>query len=82
MIRPFGSETLNPLYVADDAERAALEKEAEGLPSLLLNSAAALVVAGHADTLRQGAEKAAESIDSGAARTKIEELAKITSEAA
>lgn len=41
MIRPFGSETLNPLYVADDAERAALENEAEGLPSLLLNSAAA-----------------------------------------
>jgi sulfate adenylyltransferase len=41
MIKPFGSETLNPLYVADDAQRKALEKEAEGLPSLLLNSAAA-----------------------------------------
>jgi sulfate adenylyltransferase len=41
MIKPFGSETLNPLYVADDARRKALEKEAEGLPSLLLNSAAA-----------------------------------------
>jgi sulfate adenylyltransferase len=41
MIRPFGSDTLNPLYVDDDAERKALEHEAEGLPSLLLNSAAA-----------------------------------------
>ena len=28
MIKPHGSETLNPLYVADDAKRAALEAEA------------------------------------------------------
>lgn len=41
MIKPHGSDTLNPLYVADDAKRAALAKEAESLPSLLLNSAAA-----------------------------------------
>ena len=41
MIKPHGSDTLNPLYVADDAKRAALLKEAESLPSLLLNSAAA-----------------------------------------
>lgn len=41
MIKPHGSETLNPLYVADAAQRAALLKEAESLPSLLLNSAAA-----------------------------------------
>ena len=41
MIKPHGSESLNPLYVSDDAERAALEAEAEGLPSLLLNSASA-----------------------------------------
>ena len=41
MIKPHGSDTLNPLYVADDATRAALAKEAESLPSLLLNSAAA-----------------------------------------
>ena len=41
MIKPHGSSELNPLYVADDAERAALLAEAEGLPSLLLNSAAA-----------------------------------------
>lgn len=41
MIKPFGSEQLNALYVADDAQRAALAAEAEQLPSLLLNSAAA-----------------------------------------
>ena len=31
MIKPHGSDTLNPLYVADDAERAALIKEVEKL---------------------------------------------------
>lgn len=41
MIKPHGSETLNPLYVADATQRAALLKEVETLPSLLLNSAAA-----------------------------------------
>jgi len=41
MIKPHGSDTLSPRYVADDEERAALAREAEGLPSLLLNSAAA-----------------------------------------
>ncbi len=41
MITPHGSATLNPLYVADPAARAALAKEAESLPALLLNSAAA-----------------------------------------
>lgn len=41
MIKPHGSDTLNPLYVADDARRAALLAEAATLPSLLLNSAAA-----------------------------------------
>lgn len=41
MIKPHGSEELQPLYVYDDATRMALAEEAEGLPSLLLNSAAA-----------------------------------------
>ena len=41
MIRPHGSETLTPLLVSNKAEREALAKEAEMLPSLLLNSAAA-----------------------------------------
>jgi sulfate adenylyltransferase len=41
MIKPHGSETLNPRYVADQAKRAALLKEAEGLPKLLVCSQAA-----------------------------------------
>jgi sulfate adenylyltransferase len=41
MIKPHGSQELNALYVADDAQRAALLEEANDLPSLLLNSAAA-----------------------------------------
>ncbi len=41
MIKPHGSETLNPLYVADDAKRAALEAEAANLKSIVVCSAAA-----------------------------------------
>ena len=41
MINPHGSATLTPLLVTNKAEREALAKEAESLPSLLLNSAAA-----------------------------------------
>ncbi|MGD9617456.1 MAG: anthranilate phosphoribosyltransferase [Alphaproteobacteria bacterium] len=41
---------------------------------VLLNSAAALVVAGRADTLRDGAETAAAAIDSGAARSVLDRL--------
>ena len=41
MINPHGSETLTPLLVTDEAQRDALAQEAESLPSLLLNSAAA-----------------------------------------
>jgi sulfate adenylyltransferase len=41
MIKPHGSDTLNPLFVYDAARNEALQKEAAGLPSLLVNSAAA-----------------------------------------
>ncbi len=41
MIKPHGSSTLNPLYVQDDVKRNALIQEAEGLPSILISSAAA-----------------------------------------
>ncbi len=41
MIKPHGSDKLNPLYVMDDAKRAELLKEAEGLPSIVVSSAAA-----------------------------------------
>jgi sulfate adenylyltransferase len=41
MIKPHGSDELNPLYVYDTKKRNELLAEAEKLPSLLLNSAAA-----------------------------------------
>ena len=41
MLKPHGSDTLNPLYVADDAKRAALVEEAKGLKSIVVSSAAA-----------------------------------------
>jgi len=41
LIKPHGSDTLNPLYVADDAKRAELLKEAETLPSIVVCSQAA-----------------------------------------
>lgn len=49
--------------------------------AVLLNTAAALVVADKAVDLREGAQMAAESIDSGKAKEKLALLAKITSEA-
>lgn len=41
MIKPHGADALNPLLVTDENEKAALLAEAETLPSLTLNSAAA-----------------------------------------
>ncbi|HYQ81985.1 MAG TPA: sulfate adenylyltransferase, partial [Anaeromyxobacteraceae bacterium] len=41
MIKPHGSEALNPLFVMDAKERAELAQEAERLPSLVISSAAA-----------------------------------------
>ncbi len=41
MIKPHGSDELNPLFVYDTEKRHALVAEAENLPSILLNSAAA-----------------------------------------
>jgi len=41
LVKPHGSDSLNALYVASDAKRAELEKEAKGLPKLLVCSQAA-----------------------------------------
>lgn len=41
MIKPHGSDTLNPLFVYDSAENDALQKEADSLPSILVSSASA-----------------------------------------
>ena len=46
--------------------------------AVCLNAAAALVIAGKAADLKEGAVMAAESIDSGAAKAKLEGLARIT----
>ena len=46
--------------------------------AVLLNAAAALLVAGVADGLQQGVEMARASIDSGAARAKLQALAQLT----
>ncbi|KAB7615687.1 anthranilate phosphoribosyltransferase [Amylibacter sp. SFDW26] len=64
------------------AMAALLEGEASAYrDAVLLNTAAALVVADKADNLKAGVEIAAESIDSGKAKEKLALLAKITSEA-
>ena len=41
MIKPHGSDELNPLFVYDSAEIEALQKEAEGLTSIVVTSASA-----------------------------------------
>ncbi len=46
--------------------------------AVLLNAAAALVVADKVDDLKAGVEMAAESIDSGAAKARVEALARVT----
>ncbi len=62
---------------------AAFRALLEGAPgayrdAVLLNSSAALLVAGKVKTLPQGVEKARDSIDSGAARRAVETLARVT----
>jgi anthranilate phosphoribosyltransferase len=62
---------------------AALLEGASGAyrDAVLLNAACALVVAERATTLREGVDIARDSIDSGAARGKVDALARITTEA-
>jgi len=62
------------------AALGALLDGAEGAyrDATLLNAAAALLVAGRVESLKEGAALARESIDSGAARRAVETLARIT----
>lgn len=65
------------------ANAAALRALLDGAPgayrdAVLLNAAAALVVAGVAAGLKEGVERAAAGIDSGAARDRLAALARIT----
>src|SRR5947208_386975 len=72
--------TIEQLKGGEPAHNAALMRDLlGGSPGplrdvVLLNSAASLIVAGRATSLRQGAELAAQSIDSGAARGVLERL--------
>ena len=56
LIQPHGSDTLHPLYVEDKAQREALTKEAETLPSIVVCSAAAanavMLASGYFNPLR------------------------------
>ncbi len=62
-----------------DAFRALLDGEKSAYrDAVLLNSAASIVVSGKSDDLKEARDMAAESIDSGAAKAKIEALAKVT----
>ena len=63
------------------ALRAVLAGETSGYrDAVLLNAAAALVVADKADDLPQGVEIARESIDSGAAKARLADLVRITND--
>lgn len=55
-------------------------KEGPARNIVLLNSGAALFVAGIADSIRDGMRVAAQSIDSGKARQKLEQLVELTNE--
>lgn len=62
------------------ALRALLDGEKSAYrDAVLLNAAAALVVADKASDLKQGVEMAVQSIDSGAAKEKLRKLAELTS---
>ncbi|WP_128254294.1 anthranilate phosphoribosyltransferase [Falsirhodobacter deserti] len=68
-----------------DHNAKALRALLDGAPgayrdAVLLNSAAALVVADRATNLPEGADMARESIDSGAARAKLAALSRLTNE--
>src|SRR5438128_6022066 len=80
--------TLDQLKGGEPAHNAALIRDLLGgghgplRDVVLLNSAAALLIAGRVDNLRSGAELAAQSINSGAARQVLEKLIAATNEPA
>jgi anthranilate phosphoribosyltransferase len=62
------------------AFRALLSGDASAYrDAVLLNAAAALLIAGQAPSLSEGVERARESLDSGRALEKVESLARVTS---
>ena len=81
------SASLSDLVVRSPAEAvAAVRSVLKGDPGprrdiVLLNAGAALLVAGAAKDLRQGVQKAADSIDSGAAQRTLDTLVKLSNQA-
>jgi anthranilate phosphoribosyltransferase len=79
-----GRHPIEALAGGDAADNARILRDIldgqQGGPreAVLANAAAALVTAGAARDLRQGVRVAAESIDTGAAREKLKQLARIT----
>lgn len=62
-----------------DALRAVLDgKKGAYRDIVLLNAAAAFIIAGKAETLKQGVEIAADSIDQGKAKAKLEQLVRVS----
>jgi len=82
------SASLNEIKGGGAAENAsAMTAMLDGAPGpirdiVLLNTAAALIVAGRAETLREGVAVAAQTVDSGAARATLTELIEITNRSA
>jgi anthranilate phosphoribosyltransferase len=76
--------TLADISGGDATENAAIVcevlsgKKSPRRDVVVLNSAAALVAAGHADHMADGVPLAAQSIDSGAAAAKLDALASFT----
>ena len=81
-VYPFAEITGGTPEYNGAALRAVLGGEKGGYrDAVLLNAAAALVIAEKAGSLKEGVEIAAESIDSGKARAAVAKLAEITSKA-
>ena len=82
------SASLNEIKGGGAAENAsAMTAMLDGAPGpirdiVLLNTAAALIVADRAETLREGVAVAAQTVDSGAARATLTELIEITNRSA
>lgn len=78
-----GDPKQNAEIIRNILERSPVDREHNAYRDIVLaNAAAALVTAGRAPNLREGVQVAAESIDSGAAREKLERLVAFSQELA
>lgn len=78
-VHPFEALAGGSPKVNAAALRSLLDGEASAYrDAVILNAAAGLVVAGRASDLKEGCEQARESIESGAAKLKVEQLAAVS----